>query len=157
MPQLVSLFHHFPNKSSNAQDRMRSSARVGIMTKSINGTVVSVLHRRSRLSLRAFLLIFLNLAPRMLQHLVDIKALGNIAVQHAADEINALFTKNEGYSKIAIHDLVDAVEWVLLVDDCVKEDAQRPYVLFFAAVWLSGKDFRGSVIWRVLVCARKPG
>jgi hypothetical protein len=45
-----------------------------------------------------------------------------------------------------IHNLIDAVEWVFLVNDCVEQDAKGPDVLFFAAVGMAGEDFRGCVI-----------
>jgi hypothetical protein len=37
-----------------------------------------------------------------------------------------------------IHNLVDRVEWVFFVDDGVKEDAEGPDILFFAAVGFAG-------------------
>jgi hypothetical protein len=45
-----------------------------------------------------------------------------------------------------VHDLVDAVEGVFLVYDCVEQDAEGPDVLLFAAVGGPGEDFRGGVI-----------
>ncbi len=33
-----------------------------------------------------------------------------------------------------VEDLVDAIEGVLFVYECVEQDAQSPYILFFAAV-----------------------
>jgi hypothetical protein len=45
-----------------------------------------------------------------------------------------------------VHDLVDAVEGVLLVDDGVEQNAQRPDVLLFTAVWLACEDFRRGVV-----------
>jgi hypothetical protein len=45
-----------------------------------------------------------------------------------------------------IHDLVDVVERVLLVDDGVEQNSKGPYVLFLSAVGSSLKDLRRSVI-----------
>ena len=45
-----------------------------------------------------------------------------------------------------IHDLVDTVEGILLVDEGVKEDAQGPDILFLAAIGFSLEDFGGCVI-----------
>ena len=46
-----------------------------------------------------------------------------------------------------VHDLVDAIEGVLLVDDGVEEDSESPDVLFFATVGFTGEDFGGSVVY----------
>jgi hypothetical protein len=45
-----------------------------------------------------------------------------------------------------VHDLVNAVEWVLLVDDGVEENAEGPNVLLLSTVRLAGKDFGSGVI-----------
>ena len=119
------------------------------MTKSINGSVVPVLCSSFELSLS--ILLRLDLTPRMLQNLVDIETLGNIAIQHAPDEIYALLAKDERYPEVSIHDLIDAIKGVLLVYDCVKEDTQRPNILLLAAVRFSSQDLRSSVIYFKLV------
>jgi hypothetical protein len=46
-----------------------------------------------------------------------------------------------------VHDLVDAIEGVFLVYDCVEQDTQGPDVLLFATVGGAGEDFGGGVIW----------
>jgi hypothetical protein len=46
-----------------------------------------------------------------------------------------------------IHDLVDGVEWVLLVDDGVEQDTEGPDILLFAAVRQAAEDFGGGVIY----------
>lgn len=69
-----------------------------------------------------------------------------VAVQHAAYEIDAVVAHDEGDPQVAVHDLVDAVERVLLVYNRVQQDAQGPDVLLFAAVWFPGQDFWCSVI-----------
>ena len=43
----------------------------------------------------------------------------NISIQHAPDQINALLAHNPGNAQVVIHDLVDAVEGVFLVDEGV--------------------------------------
>jgi hypothetical protein len=78
--------------------------------------------------------------------LVDVVALSNIAVQHAADEVNALFAQNIGDAQIAVHDLVDAVERILLVDNSVKENTECPYVLLCTPIRLASENFRSGVI-----------
>lgn len=77
-------------------------------------------------------------APRMLEDARDRDPLVDVAVQHTSDEVDVLFTENVGDAQVVVHDLVDAVERVLFVDDRVQEDAQRPYVLLFAAVGAAG-------------------
>lgn len=95
--------------------------------------------------------ILVKLAPRMVQHLDNIISLCYIAVEHAADQVDALIADCVWYSKVTIHDLVDAVEWVLLIDDGVEQDAQCPYILLLAIIWLASKDLRCSIIYRCLL------
>lgn len=45
-----------------------------------------------------------------------------------------------------VHDLVDAVKGVFLVDEGIEEDAEGPDVLFFAAVGAALEDFGGGVV-----------
>lgn len=82
----------------------------------------------------------------MLQHLIDIEAARDVADQHAADQIDALLTHDEGDPQVAVHDLVDAVERVLLVDDGIQKDAQCPDVLLCSTIGLTSKNFRSSII-----------
>jgi 5-methylcytosine-specific restriction endonuclease McrBC regulatory subunit McrC len=82
----------------------------------------------------------------MRQNLININPLVHIAIQHLADQINALVANRVRHAQVAVHDLVDAVEGVLLVDDGVQQDAQGPDVLLFAAVGLTCEDFGGGVI-----------
>lgn len=88
-----------------------------------------------------------GLAPGVRQHLPNVRALGHVAVQHAADEVDALGAHGKGNAQVQVHDLVDAVKGVLLVDDGVQENAQRPHVLRFAAIGLASQDFGGCVIY----------
>ena len=82
----------------------------------------------------------------MFQYLGDRNSLLNIAVQHQPHEINALFGHDPWHSKIMVHDLVDAIERVLFVDDGVEQDAESPDILFFAAIRTASEDFGGCVI-----------
>lgn len=60
-----------------------------------------------------------SLAPGMVQDLVDVVPVLDVPVEHAADEVDAFVADGERHPQISIHDLIDAVEWVLLVDDGV--------------------------------------
>lgn len=86
------------------------------------------------------------LAPGMLQHLRNVGALGQVAVEHAPDEVDALGAHGKGHAQVVVHNLVDAIKGILLVDDGIQEDAQRPHVLRFAAIGLPSQDFGGSVV-----------
>lgn len=92
-----------------------------------------------------------NLAPWVLQNLGDIVSLFDVAIQHATDEVDTLITDRVRHTQVAIHDLIDAVERVFLVDDGVEQDAESPYVLLFAIIRFAGKDFRCGVVWGCLV------
>lgn len=45
-----------------------------------------------------------------------------------------------------IHNLVDAVKGIFFVNEGIEENAEGPDVLFFAAVGLPLKNFRGRVV-----------
>lgn len=87
----------------------------------------------------------------MVQDLLDIYPSIQIPIQHLADQINACLAHDIGHTKISIHDLVDAVEWILLVYDGVEEDPESPDVLLFATVWLPGKDFGRRIICEITI------
>jgi hypothetical protein len=84
----------------------------------------------------------------MLQHGLDPNPPLDVAIQHFANQINAVLAENVRHPKVVVHDLVDAIEGILLVDDGVEEDAQSPDVLFFAAIGEAAEDFGGGVIWK---------
>lgn len=74
----------------------------------------------------------------MIQHLLDSSSRAHVPVQHLPDQIDTRLAHHIWDSEIAIHDLVDTVEGVLLVDDRVEKDAESPDILLFAVVWLAG-------------------
>lgn len=81
------------------------------------------------------------------QNLLYRQPLRDIAVEHLANQVDALVADDVGNAQVAVHDLVDAVEGVLLIDDGVQQDTEGPDVLFLAAVGLAGENFGGGVIW----------
>lgn len=74
----------------------------------------------------------------MFQHPTNRNPLLNIAIQHQPNQINRLLAHNPGHAQIMVHDLVDAVKGVFLVDNGVEKDAKGPDVLFLAAVGFAG-------------------
>jgi hypothetical protein len=82
----------------------------------------------------------------MRQHLINRVPLRDIAIQHHPDEVDALVANRVRHAQVAVHDLVDAVERVLLIDDGVQQNAQGPDVLLLPAVGLAGEDFGGGVV-----------
>lgn len=84
----------------------------------------------------------------MRHDLGDIDPLVNFAFQHLADNVDTSFREgHERYPKRMVKDLVDVVEWILLVDNRIEQNTKRPYVLLFSAVWLALQHFRRGVIW----------
>lgn len=83
----------------------------------------------------------------MIQNLTDSDSLIHVSIQHKPDEVDALLAHDVWHAQVVVHDLVDAVERVLLVHDRVEQDSQRPYVLLLAAVRLASQNFRCSVIY----------
>src|SRR5438552_2457229 len=84
----------------------------------------------------------------MLQYLLDCDSIFNVSVKHKADKVNALLAHDVWNPQIVIHDLVDAVERVLLVNYGIEEDAKCPYVLLLAPVRLARKDLRCRIVFK---------
>lgn len=90
-------------------------------------------------------------APGMIQNLTDVVPLRDVAIEHATNEIDAIVAQNERDAQVAIHDFINAVERVLLVDYGVQEDTQSPHVLLSATVRLPSQNLgRGVVFGRLL-------
>lgn len=87
----------------------------------------------------------------MLQHTLDIDPSLHITVQHSSDQINAVIAHNIRHSQIVIHDFVNAVEWVLLIDNGIQKDAKGPNILLLAAVRMASENFRGGVVYELTV------
>ena len=59
----------------------------------------------------------------MLKYFVDGNSRFHISVKHCANEVNAIFAHDVWNPKIAVHDFVDTVERILLVDNGVEKNA----------------------------------
>jgi hypothetical protein len=69
------------------------------------------------------------------KHFSDCKSVINVTVEHRADKVDAVFREGkEGDSEGVVEDLVNIVEWVLLIDNGIEEDTQGPDVLFLATI-----------------------
>lgn len=86
----------------------------------------------------------------MLCDLFDGVSLLHITVKHTPDQIDALVTERVRDSQVAVHNLVNAVKRVLLVDDGIQEDSKSPDVLLLAAVRLAGEHLGSSVICSIV-------
>ena len=82
----------------------------------------------------------------MLEHGLDADTAVNVAVEHFPDQVDTVLAHDVGDAEVVVHDLVDGVEGVLLVDDGVEQDAKGPDVLLFAAVRGAAEDFGSCVI-----------
>jgi hypothetical protein len=82
----------------------------------------------------------------MRQDVLDAQALGDVAVQHHADELDARLAHDPGHTQIAVEDLVYTIERVLLVDQRVQQNAERPHVLFLATVARALEDLGRSIV-----------
>lgn len=82
----------------------------------------------------------------MLSDLLDGQPSGDVTVQHGAHEVDAALAHDPWHAQLVVEDLVDAVKGVFLVDECVKQDPQRPHVLLPTAVGFALEDFRSGVI-----------
>lgn len=71
----------------------------------------------------------------MFKHFSNGESVVNIAIEHFADEVDAIFReRKEGDSERMVKNLVNVVEGVLFVDNGVKEDSQSPDVLLLASI-----------------------
>ena len=74
----------------------------------------------------------------MVHHFFNGDPAANVPVQHGANQVNAIFAHYIRNPKVSVHDLIDTVERVLLVDYGIEEDSKCPDILFLTAVWLPG-------------------
>lgn len=73
--------------------------------------------------------------PRMFKNFGNGQPVVDVAVQHLANQVDAGFGEGEERdAERVVENLVDIIKWVLLVDDGVEKDAERPDVLFFTAI-----------------------
>lgn len=73
--------------------------------------------------------------PGVVKHFSNGKSVVNVAIEHGADEVNAVLRKRkEGDAEWVVKDLVDVVEGILFVDDRVEENTQSPDILFLATI-----------------------
>ena len=85
--------------------------------------------------------------PFMVHDAANADALLDVALEHPAHEVDAHFADDKWHAQVAVHDLVDVVEGILLVEDGVEQDAEGPEVLLAPVVRGAGQDFRRCVIW----------
>lgn len=117
-----------------------------VLISGISG-ISGILALASWLALISFFLSFLRgTEPWMREHLVDVVPLGHVPIKHAANKVDAFFAHDERDAQIAIHNLVDTVKGVLLVDDGVEEDTQGPYVLLSTTIRFASQDLGRSII-----------
>ncbi len=57
----------------------------------------------------------------MTQHLLNGHPLLDIAIEHQPDQINAILAHDEWNTQPMIHNLIDTVERILLVDDGIQQ------------------------------------
>lgn len=58
--------------------------------------------------------------PRMLHNFRDGQSVVNITVEHPSDQVDAVLReREEGDPERMVQDLINVVEWILLVDDGV--------------------------------------
>ena len=71
----------------------------------------------------------------MSKHFSNGESVVNVAIEHRADEVNAIFReRKEGNAEGVVKDLIDVVERVLFVDNGIKENAESPDVLFLTPI-----------------------
>lgn len=76
--------------------------------------VLFIIHSTCRL------LLINGRGPRMLQHVPNTYSSLHIAIQHPSNKIDAVIAHHIRHSQVVIHDFIDTVERVLLVDDRIQ-------------------------------------
>ena len=84
--------------------------------------------------------------PRMLHDLSDSIPLVHLAIEHRLDEIDRGFAHDPRNAQLVVHNLIDAVEWILFVDKGVKQDAKGPDILLLASIRFTLQNFGCGVI-----------
>lgn len=69
------------------------------------------------------MVLFNAIEPGMGNDGFDVNSLVDFAVEHAANEVDGVFAHDVRDSEVAVHDFVNAVEWVFLVDNGVHENS----------------------------------
>lgn len=82
----------------------------------------------------------------MIYNAFDVDSRVDIAIKHFADQVNAIFAHYIRNAELAVHNLVNAVEWILFVDDGIEENTKCPYILFLTTIRFASKDFGSSII-----------
>lgn len=73
--------------------------------------------------------------PRVFKHFSNGESVVNVAIEHRADEVNAIFReRKEGNAEGLVKDLINVVKRVLFVDNGIKENTESPDVLFLASI-----------------------
>lgn len=85
-------------------------------------------------------------APRMVQNSLYPNPAFDVAVEHLANQVDAILTHDVRDAQVMVHDLVDGVKRVLLVHNGVKQDAEGPDILLLATVRRSAEDFGCCVV-----------
>lgn len=90
--------------------------------------------------------IVIRAAPWVVHYLCNREALVDVPIEHRLDQIDRRLTQNPRYSKLVIHNLVDAVERIFFVHEGIEQDAKSPNILFFSTVGFSLQYFWSSVV-----------
>lgn len=86
----------------------------------------------------------------MTSHFPYTDSLIDIAVQHSPDQFDASLADHVRHTQIMVHNLIDAVERILLVQDSIQQDAQGPDILTWTHVRFTGEDFWSCIIWEMI-------
>ena len=83
----------------------------------------------------------------MLYNLGDGETVVDVSVKHPPDQVNAILRKRQEWdSKRVVQNLIDVIEWVFFVNDCVKQNTKSPDILLFASVGFALQDLRRRII-----------
>ena len=74
-------------------------------------------------------LVHVSPTPSVFQNLGDGVTLIHFAVEHRLDQIDRRLAHDPGNAQLVVHDLVDTVKGILLVDERVEKDPESPDVL----------------------------
>ena len=128
----------------NRSRRLRSLLMLAHQVQTDTGTLRGLAKEQERRFLGP---LFVHLAaPWMIQYGLDADTPVHVAVEHLPDQVDTVFAHHIRHAEVVIHDLVNRVERILLVDNGVEQNPKSPDVLLFAAVWGTTENLRCSVI-----------
>lgn len=88
-----------------------------------------------------------RLHPWMFNDLGNGQPFIHVPIEHFANQIDTVLRERQKrYPQWMVHDFVDIIKGVFLIDHRVQKNSKSPDVLLFTSVWSALKNFRSGVV-----------